>query len=305
MSVVLGANQYGKSENRVVRVYRDTDRHEIRDLNVSTWLRGDFAEAHVTGDQANVLPTDTQKNTAFAYAKEHGVSSPEDYAIALGRHFLDAAPAATESLVRVEEYAWDRIEVDGSGHDHSFVRRGTETRTTWVTVAGRGEDQRVWVVSGFEDLVVLKSTGSEFKGFLTDRYTTLQETDDRILATSLTASWRHEGTSPRVATDWESSYQEVRRTLLATFATSYSRALQETLHAMGSAVLESDPGIAEIRFSAPNKHHFLVDLEPFGLKNGGEVFIAADRPYGLIQAALSRDDSTDPGLAWSAVPAFV
>src|SRR3954462_14263076 len=99
MGIVLGANQYGKSENRVVRVYRDTDRHEIRDLNVSTWLRGDFVEAHITGDQANVLPTDTPKNPAFAYAKEHGVSSPEDYAIALGRHFLDAAPAATEALV--------------------------------------------------------------------------------------------------------------------------------------------------------------------------------------------------------------
>jgi urate oxidase len=304
MGVVLGANQYGKSENRVVRVYRDTDRHEIRDLNVSTWLRGDFAEAHITGDQANVLPTDTQKNTAFAYAKEHGVTSPEDYAIALGRHFLDAAPPATGALVQVDEYAWDRIEVDGAGHDHSFVRRGTETRRTWVTVDGRGDEQQVWVVSGFTDLTVFKSTGSEFKGFLKDRYTTLQETDDRILATSLTVSWRHEGTSPQPGTDWEASYQRTRKTLLAAFATTYSRALQETLYAMGQTVLESDPGIAEIKFSAPNKHHFLVDLDPFGLKNGGEVFIAADRPYGLIQAVVSRDDASEPGLAWQAVPAF-
>jgi urate oxidase len=305
MSIVLGANQYGKSENRVVRIYRDTDRHEIRDLNVSTWLRGDFEDAHTTGDQANVLPTDTQKNTAFAYAKEHGVSSPEDYAVALATHFLDAAPPATGALVRVEEYAWDRIEVDGSGHDHSFVRRGTETRTVWVTVDGRGEQQRVWVVSGFTDLVVLKSTGSEFKGFLKDGYTTLQETDDRIMATSLTASWRHEGTTAQRDTDWDASYEEVKRTLLAGYATTYSRALQETLHVMGGAVLESHPGVAEIRFSAPNKHHFLVDLAPFGVENNGEVFIAADRPYGLIQAALSRDDSSEPGLAWQAVPGFV
>ena len=305
MSIVLGANQYGKSENRVVRIYRDTERHEIRDLNVSTWLRGDFGDAHTTGDQANVLPTDTQKNTAFAYAKEHGVTSPEDYAVALATHFLDAAPPATGALVRVEEYAWDRIEVDGSGHDHSFVRRGTETRTVWVTVDGRGEQQRVWVVSGFTDLVVLKSTGSEFKGFLKDGYTTLQETDDRIMATSLTASWRHEGTAAQRDTDWDASYEEVKRTLLAGYATTYSRALQETLHAMGSAVLESQPGVAEIKFSAPNKHHFLVDLEPFGIENNGEVFIAADRPYGLIQAALSRDDSSDAGLAWQAVPGFV
>ena len=305
MSIVLGANRYGKAENRVVRIYRDTDRHEIRDLNVSTSLRGDFDDAHITGDQANVLPTDTQKNTAFAYAKEHGVTSPEDYAIALGTHFLDAAPPATGAQIQVEEYAWDRIEVDGDGHDHSFVRRGTETRTTVVTVDGRGEDQQVWVVSGFTDLVVLKSTGSEFKGFLKDRYTTLQETDDRIMATSLTARWRYDGTARDRDLDWNAAYEEIKRILMAGFATTYSRALQETLYVMGRNVLEAHPEVAEIRFSAPNKHHFLVDLEPFGLKNNGEVFIAADRPYGLIEASLSRDDACDAGLAWQAVPGFV
>ncbi len=305
MSIVLGANQYGKAENRVVRIYRETDRHEIRDLNVSTSLRGDFEDAHVSGDQIKVLPTDTQKNTAFAFAKEHGVASPEDYAIALGRHFLEAAPPASGAQIKVEEYVWDRIETDGGGHDHSFVRRGGETRNTVVTVEGRGEDQQVWVVTGFTDLVVLKSTGSEFKGFLKDRYTTLQETDDRIMATALTARWRHEGTAATRDTDWNASYEEIKKILLASFATTYSRALQETLHVMGRDVLEAHPEVAEIKFSAPNKHHFLVDLAPFGLENNGEVFIAADRPYGLIEAALSRDDSSAPGLAWRALPGFV
>ncbi len=305
MSIVLGANQYGKAENRVVRVYRDTDRHEIRDLNVSTSLRGDFAAAHTVGDQLNVLPTDTQKNTSFAYAKEHGISSPEDYAIALGTHFLDAAPPATGAQIRVEEYAWDRIPVDGEGHDHSFVRRGTETRTCVVTVEGRGDQQQVWVVSGFTDLTVLKSTGSEFKGFLKDKYTTLQETDDRVMATSMTARWRYEGTSATRETDWDKAYDDIKQIMLSAYATTYSRALQETLYAMGGAVLEAHAEVAEVRFSAPNKHHFLVDLAPFELENNGEVFIAAVRPYGLIEAAVSRDDSSDAGLAWQAVPGFV
>src|SRR5215203_1610027 len=121
MGIVLGPNRYGKAESRVVRIYRDTPRHEIRDLNVSTMLRGDFTDAHVTGDQAHVLSTDTQKNTAFAYAKEHGVTSPEDYALALGRRLLTACPSAEEVWVRVEEQAWDRIPIDGHGHDHAFV----------------------------------------------------------------------------------------------------------------------------------------------------------------------------------------
>ncbi len=305
MSIVLGANRYGKAENRVVRVYRDTARHEIRDLNVSTSLRGDFEDAHVAGDQIKVLPTDTQKNTAFAYAKEHGVSSPEDYAIALGTHFLDAAPPAAGAQIAVEEYVWDRIPVDGRGHDHSFVRRGTETRTAVVTVDGRGTEQQVWVVSGFTDLTVLKSTGSEFKGFLKDEYTTLAETDDRIMATSLTARWRYDGTSADRDIDWNAAYEDILAIMLAAFATTYSRALQQTLYVMGKNVLEAHPEVAEVKFSAPNKHHFLVDLAPFGLDNNGEVFIAADRPYGLIEASVSRDDSSESGLAWQAVPGFV
>ena len=301
MTYVLGPNQYGKAENRVVRIYRDTARHEIRDLNVSSALRGDFTDAHVTGNQANVLPTDTQKNTAFAYAKQHGITSPEDYALALGSRFLDVTPAATASRVEVEEYAWDRIEVGGQGHDHAFARRGGDVRTTVVTQDRSGGTPRQWVVSGLKDLVVLKSTGSEFKGFLQDEYTTLQETDDRILATSLVARWRYETTE---GVDWNKSFDDIRTVLLETFATTYSHALQESLYAMGSAVLEAHPEVAEIKFSAPNKHHFLVDLSPFGVENDGEVFVAADRPYGLIEATVQREGGSDAGDAWLTVPGF-
>jgi urate oxidase len=293
MTPVLGANQYGKAENRVVRIVRDSPVHEIRDLNVSTSLRGDFADAHVTGDQAQVLPTDTQKNTAFAYAKLHGITSPEDYGLALGRRLLEATPAATSAQVRIEEYAWDRL------GDHSFVRRGGAVRTAVVTV-GREETH---VLSGVQDLVVLNSTDSEFKGFLKDEFTTLAEADDRILATSLVARWRHASTD----VDWNASYDAALATMLDRFAHTYSRALQETLHAMGTAVLEEQAAIAEIRFSAPNKHHFLVDFSGFdveGLTNDGEVFIAADRPYGLIEAQVTRDDAPAAGDAWLHVPGF-
>jgi len=278
----LGANQYGKAESRVVRVVRGADRHEIHDLNVSTSLRGDFDAAHVDGDQSAVLPTDTQKNTAFAYAKLHGVTSPEDYALALGRRLLDATPAAASAQVRVEQYAWDRL------GRHAFSRRGGEVRTCVVEV-GR---ETVQVTSGLQDLVLLKSTGSEFKGFLVDEFTTLAEADDRILATSLTAEWRHDPDDAGDV-DWNASYGLVRDVLLSTFATTYSRALQETLYLMGSAVVDTMPGIAEVRFAAPNKHHFLVDFAGFdveGLENNGEVFIAADRPYGLIECTVLRED---------------
>jgi urate oxidase len=302
MAIVLGDNRYGKAETRVVRIVRDTPRHEIRDRNVSTALRGDFADAHQTGDQAHVLPTDTQKNTVYAYAQEYGDRAAEEYAVAVADRLLEASPYATSAQVRVEEYAWDRVPVGPDGHDHSFVRRGTETRTCAITVEGRGDDRRLHVLSGLTDLTVLKSTGSEFKGFLQDRFTTLAETDDRVLATSLTAWWRW---GPEAPTDWDAAYESVRAVLLETFATTYSRALQETLQLMGRAVLEAQPELAEIRFSAPNKHHFVVDLSPFGMENPGEVFHADDRPYGLIEAQVRRDDAPDAAVAWRDIAGFV
>jgi len=296
--IVLGDNQYGKAESRLLRVYRDTSRHEIRDLNVSTSLRGAFAGAHLTGDQSAVLPTDTQKNTVYAFAKEHGVGAVEDFALRLARHFVDDVEPVTSARVTVEEYSWDRVVADGQPHEHTFVRRGQETRTTTVTVEGGV----AYVVSGLRDLVVLKSTGSEFAGFRTDRYTTLAPTHDRVLATSLTAGWRYERATE--APDWDAAYTGAKGLLLARFATVHSLALQQTLWEMGRAVLEARSEIAEIRLSAPNRHHFLVDLEPFGLDNPGEVFFAADRPYGLIEAAVQRDDMSDPGPAWRALSGF-
>ena len=300
MAITLGPNQYGKAENRLVRIIRDTARHEIRDLNVSSSLRGRFEAAHVTGDQRDVLPTDTQKNTVFAFAKEKGVASIEEFALTLADHFIASTPAAEGARIEIEEYAWDRIPVDGAGHDHSFVRTGGGVRTTVVNVDGRGDQRTAHVVSGIEDLTLLKSTGSEFNGFLKDRYTTLAETDDRILATSLVARWRYD----TLDVDWDKSYDAITALLLQRFAEIHSHALQQTLYGMGAAVLEQHPEVAEIKFSAPNKHHFLVDLSPFGTENPGEVFLAADRPYGLIEASVVRDDASDPGSAWHGVPGF-
>jgi urate oxidase len=306
MSIVLGPNQYGKAENRVVRIYRDTKRHEIRDVNVSTSLRGDFTDAHTAGDQARVLPTDTQKQTCYAYAKEKGIGEIEDYALALGRHFVDDVEPVEGARIEVDEYAWERITVGGKEHDHSWVRKGQETRTTIVTIDGKqsagGDGQEAWVVSGLKDLVVLKSTGSEFAGFLKDKYTTLQETHDRIMATSMVARWRYIGTDN---IDWGKSYDSIKQLILEQFATVHSLALQQTLYESGKAVLETHAEVAEIRFSAPNRHHFVYDLSPFGLDNPNEVFHADDRPYGLIQATVTRDDAPDAGRAWDTVPAFL
>ena len=288
--IILGKNQYGKAENRVVRIYRDTPRHEIHDVNVSTCLRGDFSAAHLAGDQSEVLPTDTQKQTAYAYAKEKGLTSIEDYGLALARHFVHDVEPVTGARLEIDEYAWERAIVDGAEHNHTWMRKGQEVRTAAVTVDADGE----WVIGGLKDLVILKSTGSEFSGFLSDPYTILEPTNDRVMATSLTAQWRFTSTE----VDWEQTYAGVKTQLVRQFALVQSLALQRTLYEMGKAVLETYPSIAEVRLAAPNKHHFVYDLSPFGLQNNKEVFNADDRPYGLIQATVTRDDAPSAGAAW-------
>lgn len=294
MAIVLGDHQYGKAENRVVRIYRDSPRHEIHDVNVSTALRGDFAAAHLTGDQSSVLPTDTQKQTAYSFAKEKGLVSIEDYGLELARHFVDDVPPVEAARIEIEEYAWERALVDGAEHDHTWVRKGQEVRTASVTVEGTGDEQRTWITGGLKDLVILKSTGSEFHGFYEDEYTVLQPTTDRVMATSLVAKWRFTTTEA----DWNEVYAGVKAILVKQFAVVHSLALQQTLFEMGKAVLEAYDVIAEVRLSAPNKHHFLYDLSRFGVSNDNEVFHADDRPYGLIQASVIRDDAPDAGPAW-------
>lgn len=300
MAIILRDHQYGKAETHLVRIVRDTARHEIRDLNVTTALRGAFDEAYLSGDQSLVLPTDTQKNTAYAFAKSHGISSPEDYGLALARHFVEDVEPVTSARVEIEEHAWQRATVEGVEHDHSWTRLGSEVRTAAVTVEAHGaEPIAAQVIGGLKDLVILKSTGSEFHDFLVDEYTTLAPTDDRVMATSLTARWRFDPAAVAVEEiDWEAVYPAVKAILVREFATLQSLALQQSLWHMGRAVLETFPEIVEIRLVAPNRHHFVVDLAPFGLENANEVFHADDRPYGLIEATIARDDAPDAGSAW-------
>jgi urate oxidase len=281
---ILGQNQYGKAENRVVRITRDGATHHIKDLNVSVSLSGDMDEVHYSGSNANVLPTDTTKNTVYAFAKEHGIESAEQFGIHLARHFVTSQEPIRTARIRIEEYAWERIEVPGEAR-HSFVRKGQETRLTQITYDGSSWE----VVSGLKDLTVLNSTDSEFWGYVKDKYTTLPEAYDRILATEVSGRWRFNWTDDAQDTpDWDTSYEETRRHMLRAFAETYSLSLQQTLYQMGSRIIDNRDEIDEVRFSLPNKHHFLVDLKPFGLKNDNEVYIAADRPYGLIEATVTR-----------------
>jgi len=294
--VHLGANQYGKAEVRLVRVSRGAGaggEDLLRDWNISTSLSGDLADSHLTGSNAKVLPTDSQKNKAYALAKELGGDvEPEAFALAHASFFVSSQEPITRARVSVEEYGWTPIGATG----YSFARSGDLVRTAVVHVdSARGAS----VVSGLKDLTMLNTTASEFWGYPKDAYTTLPETKDRILATSVNAAWRFRPDAVAAGVDWGAAFSAAKSTILATFSGTYTYSLQQMLYAMGAALLDALPSACEVRLALPNRHHYLVDLAPFGLSNEREVYLAGDRPYGLIEGTVLADDAPEDGLAWT------
>ncbi len=292
--VQLGANRYGKAEVRVVRVARgaaDDGSDLIKDWNVSTSLSGDLADSHLTGDNAKVLPTDSQKNKVYALSKELGATEPEAFALELASFFVGSQQPISRARISIDEYGWTPIGATG----YSFARSGQLTRTTTVI---HDRELGVSVVSGIKDLIVLNTTASEFWGYPKDPYTTLPETKDRILATQVNAAWRFRP-SAVAGTDWAAAFETAKSTVLETFAGTYTYSLQQMLYTLGSAIIAAVPAICEVRLTLPNKHHFVVDLAPFGLENDREVYYAADRPYGLIEGTVLADDAPDAGIAWT------
>ncbi len=277
--IVLGQNNYGKSDIRLVKVKRDTQRHEITDVRVDVVLEGDFEAAYVEGDNTDLLVTDTMRNTVYALAKDHLTGDIEEFGIKLVEHFLEAGLKVEHARIRFVEHLWDRIVVDGEEHDHSFVQAAGKH-----TAMVEGDASGVVVEAGLDDLLVLKTTNSGFEGYLHEQYTTLPETNDRILATVVTTSWRYN--TPDV--DFGETWRGVWDQILETFTDHYSPSVQNTLYRMGEAVLEKYPEIQNIHFSLPNRHHIPYDLEQFGIENASEIFHASAEPYGLIEGTVQR-----------------
>lgn len=280
--IELGANRYGKAAIRVVRVARSADGDQLRDLTVAVALEGAFERAHTDGDNAQVIATDTMKNTAYAFATSHLDGALERYGQALAEHFA-ATPQVDSATVNIRGHHWAHIDVDGRPSPDAFVRGGEGTRVATVTTTRAGTT----VEAGVEDLVVLKTTRSSFRGFPRDRYTTLAEADDRLLATKITAIWRYG--APDL--DYDATFLAVRSSLLAVFADHDSASVQESVWIMARAILDRHEEVDEVRMVLPNLHHWLVDLSPFGLTNDREIYVATPEPYGIIEATVRRGEA--------------
>lgn len=281
MSTHLAHNRYGKRDVRLVKVTPRDAYHVLQELNVTVLLTGDFASTYLTGDNSPVLPTDTIKNTVYALAREHELETIEHFAIDVSRHFQERLEHVDTVSVEIAESLWQRMTVDDKPHPHAFTGSTVEKATCAVLNTAEG----ITVHSGIRDLVILKTTGSGFANFLKDEYTTLEETDDRLLGTDLLATWLYRSTD----VPFGEHRQTIRKTLLDIFADHESDSLQNTLYEMGKAVLGRVPDVADIYLSMPNRHNLLVDLSPFGQENPNRIFLPINEPAGLIEGYLQAE----------------
>jgi len=279
--IELAENRYGKSRVRLMKLTRHDHGHDLREWTVQVLLRGDFDTAHLDGDNSKILPTDTMKNTVYSLARTSKATSMEDYAKELADFLLGRNPQVESASIRIESTLWKRLTVDGEPHPSAFMRGSNELQTTSVERAQKGTFN---VLSGLDNLVLLKTANSGFEGYIKDSLTTLPETKDRLFGTAISAEWRY--TSANL--NFDTVRTTLREVLLRTFANHNSKSVQQTLYAMAQSALEEVAEIDEIEIIMPNKHCLLVDLSRFGQDNPNEIFVPTDEPHGYIEARVRR-----------------
>jgi urate oxidase len=280
----LGHNSYGKSNVRLTKVVRNGARHELFEITANIQLEGDFSAAYTDGDNRNCVATDTMKNFVYVKAKEHSFDSIERFAVILGIELLATYPQLKQASVELTQTAWRRIAVDGAQHDHAFMSDGKHKRYAKL-VKTRDDEQ---LIGGVRDLIVLKTTASEWRDFHADRHRTLKDTSDRIMATSIDADWTF---NEEAGPEFDAFYASITNATLTTFATKRSLGVQQTLKDMGDAALAACDAIDAISFTLPNLHRIPFNLEPFGLKSENDIFVATDEPFGLIKGTITREPS--------------
>jgi urate oxidase len=279
--IELAENCYGKSRVRLMKVTRHDHGHDLRDWTVQVLLKGDFDTAHLLGDNSKLLPTDTMKNTVYSIARSSSATTMEEYGKELADFLLGRNPQVESASIRIESTMWKRLTVDGEPHPSAFMRGSGELQTTCVE---RAQGGTFHILSGLDNLVLLKTANSGFEGFVKDSLTTLPETKDRLFGTAVSAEWRY--TSPDL--DFDAVRTTLREAMLRTFADHNSKSVQQTLYAMAESALEEIAAIDEIEITMPNKHCLLVDLSRFGQDNPNEIFVPTDEPHGYIEARVRR-----------------
>jgi urate oxidase len=276
----LVRNSYGKGRVRLLRVHRDGDYNEVRELNIKVMLDGDFDASYTAGDNRQVVATDTIKNIVYIVAHDHLADGSEAFVRALGQRYLDRYPHVRGVSVSALETKWPRLEVGGKPHPHAFLLDANGQNSVQLDLTRESEAMS----SGVKGFTFMKSTAAGWVKYYMDDATTLKETTDRIVATSMDATWAWSSPPP----DYAAANATVLGTAMEVFATTYSYGVQDSLYRMGEAVLEAVPQISSISMACPNKHYLPMNMAPFGLDAKNCIFVPTDEPHGQIECTVGR-----------------
>jgi len=300
----LAAARYGKDNIRVYKVEKDeaTKTATVYEMTVCVLLEGEIDVSYTKADNSPVVATDSMKQTTYIMAKQNPVHPPELFASILSNHFVETYKHIHSAHVTVIQHRWTRMTIEGKPHPHSFFRDGNEKR---VVQADAIEGKGIEVKSGISELLVLKSTGSQFHSFVRDDYTVLPEVWDRILSTSVDANWKW-ATFPTLdavkqnVAKFDDTWTKSREITFRLFALEESPSVQNTMYKMCEQILAAQPMVQAVDYSLPNKHYFEIDLSwHHGLKNTGKdatVYAPQSDPNGLIKCTVIRDEVVSPKL---------
>jgi urate oxidase len=277
----LTYHRYGKANVRVLKKLKRDSLHTIKELDVQVLLAGDFESSYSAGDNRLVVATDTMKNTINVLALEKLEEQTERFVSDLAQHFLEKYPHVSEVTIETSERVWQRLKADGKPSPTNFLAPQKYTPT--CEVHATRADKRL--ISGVQDLVILKSAGSAFADFHRDEFTTLPETQDRILATRMASKW----TFAIAPADYSQTNEDILDAMLECFVANDSPSVQKTMYDMGLAALNRCPEISDVNLVMPNLHCLLIDLKPFGQTNPNTLFVPTDAPHGLIEATIARE----------------
>ena len=270
-------NYYGKGDVTVYRLDRDGSgpggRFPVFGANVLLLIYGDaFWPTYTSGDNTNLVATDSMKNFIQRETMNFTGSDLESYCQFIAEGFLHTYPQTEGAQVTATE-----IPYEGLGAEHiAFAPGGPERAFARTEIAREGAElQTIEAVSGVKGFRLLRLNGSAFTGFVRDRYTTLPDVANRPLHMWLDLEW---------------SYTEavmvsrVREMVWQVFKKFESGSIQEVIYQLGSKMLAEIPSIREIRLEANNRTWDMV------IEQGERMGIYTDPrpPYGCLGLTLRR-----------------
>lgn len=276
------SHYYGKGDVSVYRLNRDgrapAGQSPVFGASVTLLVHGAaFWPTYVTGDNTNLIATDSMKNFIQRETMNFAGGDLEGLCHFLGTSFLTRYPQVEGLQVSAEEIPFEQL-----GESVAFAPGGP---TRAVTRVEMDRSRLISVVSGLKGFKGLRLGGSAFHGFVRDEYTTLPDLYDRPLHMWLDVDWTY--VRPEAGLSNGNVTATVRRIVNEVFRTFESGSIQQIIHAMGTRILADVPTVAQVDLEANNRTWDTIAER--GTSVG--VYTDARPPFGCLGLRLTRQEA--------------